>query len=80
MVYLDPAQHRALKAKARSEGVSLAELIRRLAARLLDESPRRPVPPDAYTRLIGLGASGHDDIGDEHDRHVARILRKRHAR
>ena len=79
MIYLEPAQHRALKARAHADGISLAELIRRLADSHLNQS-RRAVPPRAYEGVIGLAASGRDDIGDTHDRRVARALRGKHAR
>ena len=81
MVYLEPDQHRALKARARAEGVSLAELIRRLARAHIAET-RQPASIDLadYGALVALGASGRQDIGDDHDAHLARALRKRHAR
>ena len=40
MIYLERDQHRALRARARAEGISLAALIRRLAeAHLKDPAP-----------------------------------------
>ena len=81
MVYLEPEQHRALKARARAEGISLAELIRRLAHAHLDERRKVPeVSPEAYKGLVALGASGHREIGDDHDAQLARALRRKHAR
>ena len=74
-----PGQHRALKARARAEGISLAELIRRLAAAHLTGEPRA-IPADAYRAIVGLGASGRRDIADEHDRRLADALRSKHAR
>ena len=81
MIYLERDQHRALRARARAEGISLAALIRRLAeAHLKDPAPLRDVPRDAFVALVALGASGRPDVGDEHDARVARALRRKHAR
>ena len=81
MVYLDPDQHRTLKARARAEGISLAELIRRLAKTHLDRAAQPPpVSRETYAGLVGLGASGRQDIGDDHDAQLARALRAKHAR
>ena len=81
MVYLDPGQHRALKARARADGISLAELIRRLARSHIAEGERLPtVSRETYTGLVALGASGQQDIGDTHDAQLARALRAKHAR
>jgi hypothetical protein len=80
MIYLEPAQHRKLKARARAEGVSLAGLIRRLADAHLDEFERAPAPRDTYRAIVGLGASGRRDVAAAHDVHLARALRRKHAR
>jgi hypothetical protein len=81
MVYLEPRQHKALKARARAEGISLAELIRRLVSEHLTEE-RSPASgaPEAYERLVALGSSGRDDISDEHDAHLGAALQREHAR
>ena len=81
MVYLEPEQHRALKARSRAEGISLAELIRRLASDHLARTRQAPaVSKNAYGALIALGASGRRNVGDDHDLHLARALRRKHAR
>ena len=80
MVYLERAQHRGLRARARSQGISLAELVRRLADAHLAESQPRPVDPKAYRALVALGASGSEDIADRHDARLAHALRQKHAR
>ena len=81
MVYLEPEQHRALKAKARAEGISLAELMRRLARAHLSANKALPaVTRDTYAGLVNLGASGRSNIGDRHDDELARVLRAKHAR
>jgi hypothetical protein len=81
MIYLDVEQHRALRTEAVREGVSMAEVLRRLVGRYLDE--RRGsgrVPPKAYLRLVGLGASGRSDISERHDAYLTRALRRDRAR
>ena len=81
MVYLEPREHKALKARARAEGISLAALIRRLVSEHLAEGPTVPqLAPDAYERMIALGSSGRDDVSEEHDAHLGRALRRDHAR
>lgn len=81
MIYLDPEHHRALRAEAAREGVSMAELLRRLVGRYLAErrgSAR--VPAEAYLRLVGLGRSGRSDISERHDAYLAEALRRERAR
>jgi hypothetical protein len=81
MVYLDPQQLKALKARARAEGVSLAELMRRLVTQHLEQrQPLPPVPPAAYARLVALGSSGRSDISERHDAYLAQALQREHAR
>lgn len=80
MVYLERAQHRALRERARAEGISLAALIRRLADEHLTETRLRAVPAATFRALVGLGESGQPDIADDHDIALARALKRRHAR
>ena len=81
MVYLDPQQLQVLKAKARTEGISLAALMRRLVTRHLEERQALPpVPPAAYARIVALGSSGRSDISERHDAYLAQALQREHAR
>lgn len=81
MVYLDPQQMRALKARARAEGISLAELMRRLVQQHLeDRQALPPVPPATYARMVALGSSGRSDISQRHDAYLAETLQRKHAR
>jgi hypothetical protein len=81
MVYLDPEQMKALKARARSEGISLAELVRRIVKRQLEEQQTLPpVPATAYARMVALGSSGRSDVAEQHDRYLADALQEEHAR
>ena len=81
MIYLEPQQSEALKARARAQGVSLAELIRRLVKEHLEEhQPLPPVSPAAYARIVALGSSGSPDISQRHDAYLAEALHREHAR
>jgi hypothetical protein len=81
MVYLEREQLKALRARARAQRISLAELMRRLVAHHLREADiAPPVPTSAYEKLVALGASGRADVGDRHDAHLAEALRRDHAR
>ena len=81
MVYLDSQQLKALKARARAEGVSLAELIRRLVrAHLEERQALPPVPPAAYARIVAIGSSGCSDIAERHDAYVGEAFQREHAR
>jgi hypothetical protein len=79
IVSLERAQLRALKAKARTKGVSVAELVRNLVTECLEpERPQTPVPLSTFERIVALGSSGRDDVGDRHDVLLADALRKEH--
>jgi len=71
-VYLDPEVHRRLKERAKEEGVSLAELIRRMAKDYL----RKEAAPKDYLAIVGLGQSGKTDIAEKHDEYLAQGLSK----
>ncbi len=81
MIYLETEQHRALRAEAAEQRISMAELLRRLVRNHLEGrrlSPR--VPQDAYLKLVALGASGNPDISERHDAYVAEALRRDRSR
>lgn len=81
MIYLERDQHRALRARARAEGISLAELVRRVTdAHLTESQPRPAVSRAIYQGLVALGASGRPDVSDHHDAALAGALRRKHAR
>lgn len=80
MVYLELAQHRALKAEAKRLGISLAELVRRLVDEHLRRREALPaVPKSAYLKIIGLGTSGRGDVSERHDAYLGETLRRDHA-
>ncbi len=65
-IYLEPEQHRLLKEEAETKGISLAELLRRLARDHLHRQPRR----EDFGRIVGLGKSDVDNAAEEHDRYI----------
>ena len=78
---MERAQLRALKGRARAEGLSVAELVRRLVAdSLRADRPLKSVPRAAFERLVALGSSGRADVGDAHDARLGDALRKEHDR
>ena len=80
MVYLEPEQLEALRARARAQRISLAEAVRQAVRMSLDADVRPPaVAASAFRALVAIGESGRPDIGDRHDAELARALR-RHRR
>ncbi|MGH9387020.1 MAG: ribbon-helix-helix protein, CopG family [Vicinamibacterales bacterium] len=81
MIYLEREQLKALKARARAERISLAELMRRLVANQLAEPATAPVvASEVFARIVGLGASGQPDVSGRHDEYLATAIRRDHAR
>lgn len=80
MVYLDPEDHRALKAEAKRLGISLAELMRRVVRdHLHRQDTLPPVPKSVYMKIVAMGASGRDDVSERHDAYLGEALRREHA-
>jgi len=69
-VYLEPEQHRLLKREAEAKGISLAELLRRLAREYL----RKETSREDFFRIVGLGKSGSSDAAEEHDRYISEAI------
>lgn len=81
MVYLEPEQLQALKARARAQRISLAELMRRLVRDHLKSRPEPSRPPaKVFRRIVALGSSGRRDISERHDEYLAEAIRRQHAR
>ncbi|MGC9075535.1 MAG: CopG family transcriptional regulator [Candidatus Bipolaricaulaceae bacterium] len=66
-IYLEPELHRRLKERAKEEGISLAELLRRIARDYL----RKGTSPEDYLSIVGLGKSGRTDVSEKHDEYLA---------
>lgn len=80
IVSLERAQLRALKARARAQGVSVAEFMRRLVAERLGSEGAAAAPASAYERIVALGSSGQRDVADRHDARLAEVVRADHDR
>jgi hypothetical protein len=81
MVYLDAQELEQLRAEARKQKISLAEIMRRLVKQHLAEgaAPLALIPPESYLKIVALGASGRQDISERHDTYLAEALRREHA-
>ncbi|SHJ27859.1 CopG family transcriptional regulator [Desulfofundulus thermosubterraneus] len=77
-IYLHPDQHRALLNEARRKGISLAELIRQIVSEHLERRGGRKAPKEAFLRIIGMGASGRNDVSERHDYYLAEALDRDH--
>ena len=81
MIYLEPEQHKALRAEAVGQGISMAGLLRRLVKRHIEEGRASPqVPAGAFMKVIALGSSGRSDVSERHDAYLAQALRRDHPR
>ncbi|HET7264068.1 MAG TPA: CopG family transcriptional regulator [bacterium] len=81
LIYLDPADLEVLRSEARSQGISLAELMRRLVREhVKDSSPGEKPGTDAFMKLVGLGSSDRADISERHDAYIAEALKREHSR
>jgi hypothetical protein len=69
---LIPRCIRHLKERARAEGISLSELIQRMAKDYL----RKEAAPKDFLAIVGLGQSGKTDIAEKHDEYLAQGLSK----
>ncbi len=81
LIYLDSADLEALRTEARSRGISLAELMRRLVREHVSghKATKRP-NRETYMKVVGLGSSGRRDISERHDVYLAEALRRDHSR
>ena len=81
MIYLEKLELHTLREEARSQRISLAELLRRVVKEYLDRRQPAPAPdPSAYLKIVALGASGQKDIAERHDHYLGDALRRENAR
>jgi hypothetical protein len=72
-IYLTREQHRGLSRDAERQGISLAELVRRLAASYL-QRPRPKPTPASIRGIVKLGRSGITDTSSNHHRVLDDLL------
>ncbi len=81
MIYLDSEELKGLRSEARAQGISLAELVRRLLREHLSRHRSVTMPqPQVYMRIVGLGSSGQGDISERHDSYLGEAIRREHSR
>jgi hypothetical protein len=71
-IRLTSEEYAALKARARSEGRSLAQVVREAIRNHVEGTPsgRRPGPSDPLLEVIGIVESGVRDGAEEHDHYI----------
>ena len=74
-IALSPTQHARAKSKAADLGITMAEYIRRLVDRDLDQQD--PVTDPSV--IIGLGSSGGSDIATERREAIGRAVAEHHS-
>ncbi len=76
-INLPPETHRRARRRAEEQGVSLAEYIRRLVSRDLDD---QVVPVADVSALFDLGDSGGSDIANHKDEYIGDAIAARKLR
>jgi predicted DNA-binding protein len=78
-ITLPPADHQRARRRAAELGISLAEYVRRLVRRDLDEiEPKRPLVDVAA--IIGLGDSGGSNVARQKDTYVGEAIQAHRRR
>jgi len=81
MVYLESEELHALRVEAAKEGISLAELMRRLVRHHIENRHPKSAPrTNAYLKIVALGSSGRKDISERHDHYLGEVLLREHSR
>ncbi len=79
-IYLQSAQHAALKAEAQMLNISLAELMRRIVYEHLTARHQAPTfSKEDYLSLVALGESGADDVAERHDDYLGAAVAADHS-
>lgn len=77
-VYLDPADHRALKAEATRRNISLAALLREIAGAHVAREAAPPYGEKSWDAIIGIcGAGEPSDIGRYEDEYKREMWEKK---
>ena len=79
MIYLEAEQLQSLRKEARSQRISLAELMRQLVTNHLVKGKSVPTASsEAYHKIVGIGSSGKKDISEKHDEYLGKALYREH--
>ena len=75
-LYLDNYHFDALKQKAKKEGKSLAHIVREAIDLMLVKESRQNAKArekewGKFFKLAGIGASGLEDVAENHDKYIA---------
>ena len=80
-IYLEKPLHQALRREAQRQGISLAELIRRLVKQYLSRRSSIPLlEKDEYMSIVGLDRSGLSDVSERHDQYLRETLSRKRSR
>lgn len=64
---------RAIKARASLDGLTLSQAVQIAIRAYLNGDAFAVNAGDPFAGIVGLGASGFDDVSENHDRHLARV-------
>ncbi|MFQ5761320.1 MAG: CopG family transcriptional regulator [Acidiferrobacterales bacterium] len=77
MIYLEPEEHASLRREAKTLGISLAELIRRLVRQHFTGDHRQTnVPKSTYAKIVAMGSSGRTDVSEQHDHYLGEAIER----
>ena len=79
MIQISETQARKLEQRAKMEGVSMSELVRRGLDIVLETRPRSEEVRRRALLTVGLFASGDSDVSERHDEYLAEIYANEHS-
>ena len=80
MIQISETQARKLERRAKMEGVSMSELVRRGLDVVLETPGRDTEARRRAADIIGIASSGVPDIAQRHDEYLAEIYANEHPR
>ena len=80
MIQISETQARKLEQRAKMEGVSMSELVRRGLDIVLETRPRSEEVRRKALLAVGLFSSGDTDVSERHDEYLAEIYANEHTR
>ena len=79
MIQLSEAQAQKLRQRAKMEGISMSELVRRGLDIVLETRPRSEEVRRRALRAVGFFSSGDTDVSENHDKYLAEIYANEHT-